>query len=405
MSAAPSAPREEASAQLLREVGTLSNAAMARMESEKGWFTDLSAEDRSWVGMIVQAGIQGFVAWYRDHGDSSTVATDADSAIAAQVFGAAPRALAGVINLQQTVELVRLTIDVVEENLDQLLGRELARTVHDGLLRYGRELAFATAEVYARAAEVRGAWDARLEALVVDSVMRADADDTVLSRAGALGWGGHGDVVVVLGRAPAGSGSGAVFDDVRRSARVAGVDALCATQGDQMVVVLGNVADAERAAGAVRHHFAEGPVVYGPPAADLSHAHRSAAAALAGMRVAGAWPGAPRPVSSDDLLPERALAGDESARQQLVLEVYQPLVEAKGTLIETLDAWFDHGASVEGAARVLFVHANTVRYRLRQVGDLTGLTPTQPRHAYTIAIALSLGRLSGPSVTGRSPFL
>ena len=123
------------------------------------------------------------------------------------------------------------------------------------------------------------------------------------------------------------------------------------------------------------------------------------------MRVAGAWPGAPRPVSSDDLLPERVLAGDEAARQQLVLEVYQPLVEAKGTLIETLDAWFDHGASVEGAARVLFVHANTVRYRLRQVGDLTGLTPTQPRHAYTIAIALSLGRLAGPSVTGRSQFL
>ena len=66
MSAAPSAPREEASTQLLREVGTLSNAAMARMESEKGWFADLSAEDRSWVGMIVQAGIRGFVAWYRD---------------------------------------------------------------------------------------------------------------------------------------------------------------------------------------------------------------------------------------------------------------------------------------------------------------------------------------------------
>ncbi len=400
-----SAPREEASAQLLREVGTLSTAAMTRMESDKVWFTDLSAEDRSWVGMIVQAGIRGFVTWYRDHGDSRTVATDADSAIAAQVFGAAPRALAGVINLQQTVELVRLTIDVVEENIDELLGADLARIVHDGLLRYGRELAFATAEVYARAAEVRGAWDARLEALVVDSVLRADADTTVLSRAGALGWGGHGDVVVVIGGSPATPGSASVFDDVRRSARVADVDALCATQGDQMVVVLGRVEDPAGAAAAVRHHFAEGPVVHGPPAVDLSHAHRSAAAALAGVRVAAAWPGAPRPVSADDLLPERALAGDDDARQQLVLEVYLPLLQTRGTLIETLDAYFTHGASVEGAARVLFVHANTVRYRLRQVGDLTGLTPTQSRHAFTIAIALALGRLSDPRVTDQSPFL
>ena len=29
------------------------------------WFGELSAEDRSWVGLIVQAGIQGFVDWYR----------------------------------------------------------------------------------------------------------------------------------------------------------------------------------------------------------------------------------------------------------------------------------------------------------------------------------------------------
>ena len=194
---------------------------------------ELSAEDRSWVGMIVQAGIKGFVTWYRDHGDSSTVATDADSAIAAQVFGAAPRALAGVINLQQTVELVRLTIDVVESNVDEiLLRRRPARRVHDGLLRYGRELAFATAEVYARAAEVRGAWDARLEALVVDSVLRADADATVLSRAGALGWAAHGEVVVVLGARPRPGGrrprSSTTYAG---SARAAGVDALCAHPG------------------------------------------------------------------------------------------------------------------------------------------------------------------------------
>ena len=95
--------------------------------------------------------------------------------------------------------------------------------------------------------------------------------------------------------------------------------------------------------------------------------------------MAAAWPAAPRPVAADDLLPERALAGDADARQQLVLEVYLPLLQAKGTLIETLDAYFSHGASIEGAARVLFVHANTVRYRLRQAGELTGLTPTRPR--------------------------
>jgi DNA-binding PucR family transcriptional regulator len=36
-----------------------------------------------------------------------------------------------------------------------------------------------------------------------------------------------------------------------------------------------------------------------------------------------------------------------------------------------------------------------VRYRLRQVADLTGLTPGQPRDAFTLRIALVLGRQSG----------
>ena len=38
------------------------------MESDLGWFRELSAEDRSWVGLIVQAGIKGFVDWYSHTG-------------------------------------------------------------------------------------------------------------------------------------------------------------------------------------------------------------------------------------------------------------------------------------------------------------------------------------------------
>ena len=166
------------------------------MDADLPWFRELSAEDRSWVGLIVQAGIRGFVDWYRD-GASSLRAEG--QALASSVFGAAPRALAGVITLQQTVDLVKLSIEVVESNVDALLDPEDVPAVRTAVSRYAREVAFATAEVYARAAEVRGAWDARLEALVVDAVLRAETDETVLSRASALGWAGRGGVAVVLG--------------------------------------------------------------------------------------------------------------------------------------------------------------------------------------------------------------
>ena len=104
-------------------------------------------------------------------------------------------------------------------------------------------------------------------------------------------------------------------------------------------------------------------------------------------------------MQSDELLPERALAGDGHARRHLVEEVYLPLVHARGTLIETLSTYFEHGSSIEASARALFVHANTVRYRLRRAAEVTGLTTNDPRHAYTYRVALTLGRLAQPDST------
>ena len=75
--------------------------------------------------------------------------------------------------------------------------------------------------------------------------------------------------------------------------------------------------------------------------------------------------------------------------------MYLPLVGGRDTLVETLSAYFASGRSLEGSARALFCHPNTVRYRLRQVADLTGHSPTDPRDAYALRLALTLGRLLG----------
>ena len=391
--------REEIARRLQRSVGALTTSTLTRMDHDMPWFRDLSAQDRSWIGLIVQAGIKAFVSWYGEPDDSS-------SPVTAEVFGVAPQALTGVVNLHQTVEMVRLTIEVVEENVVEAVGEADAPSVRDSIVRYAREVAFATAEVYARAAEMRGAWDARLEALVVDNVLRAEADETVRSRASALGWESAGHVVVVLGRVPEATGSAreSIIDDVRRSARHAGLDALCAVQGDRMVVVLGGVDTADKAGAAVAQHFGDGPVVIGPVVPDLVRASISARAATAGLRAAPGWPEAPRPVTSDDLLPERALSGDGHARRQLVRDVFLPLAEAGAPTLDTVSGFFEHGGSIEGTARAMFVHPNTVRYRLRRAAEVTGLTPTDPRHAYTYRIALTLGRLTPPGSMAPAPF-
>src|SRR3954447_1646589 len=284
-----------------RSAGVLSTAAIRRMETNHDWYRALSAEDRSWVGLVAQAGIGAFIAWYRDPVGSPHITAD--------VFGTAPRELTRSISLGQTLDLVRSMVDVVEDEVVRLAAPGEEQGLREAVLRYSREIAFAAAQVYAEAAEARGAWDARLESLVVDAVLRGEADDSMQSRAAALGWGSHDSVVVVVGNTPDAEPE-AVVDEIRRVARAAHLDVLTGVQGDRLVAILGGDVDPVRATKLLVAQFGPGPVVVGPAVADLLAAGESAAAAVAGLMAAPAWPDAPRPVQADDLLPERALDGD-----------------------------------------------------------------------------------------------
>src|SRR6185295_15441133 len=210
------------------------------------WYRELSAEDRSWVGLVAQAGIAAFIAWYRDPSETPQVSAD--------VFGTAPRELTRSISLVQTLDLVRSVVDVVEDDVAQLAAPGEEQNLREAVLRYSREIAFAAAQVYAEAAEARGAWDARLEGLVVDAVLRGEADDSMQSRATALGWGSTTRVAAVVGSTPPG-GSAGVVDGLRRSATRLGVDSLAAVQGRRLVCFLGNVEDALEAARELSSHF------------------------------------------------------------------------------------------------------------------------------------------------------
>lgn len=135
------------------------------------------------------------------------------------------------------------------------------------------------------------------------------------------------------------------------------------------------------------------PVVTGPVVDSLADVQRSAAAALTGYRACAGWVGVPPVVEADALLPERALAGDAAAKRDLVAQIYEPLAEAGNAVLETVQTYLDAGGSLEATARSLFVHANTVRYRLKRVLEITGLQPLDARDAYILRVALTCGRL------------
>ncbi len=383
-------PAPEARAASARELGAeaagLTTRALARIAADHPWFGELDAEHRSWITVVARAGIDGFISWFASGGEG------ADPSAA---FDAAPRALARRIALNQTVDLVRSTIETVEERIATMPESEQL-PLRIGILRYSREIAFAAAKVYARAAEARGAWDTRLEAMVVDAVLRGDADESVVSRASTLGWLATPDIAVAIGTAP--QDPVRAVESIRAAAQAESLDVLAAPQGDRLVVVLGgrlpSTPELVATVAGFVDQFGPGQVVVGPVVHSLGEAVGSARAALSGLRSAAAWPQAPRPVAAVDLLPERALAGDGHARRALSTELYQPLVAA-GDLVDTLASFFEQNSSIEGTARALFVHPNTVRYRLRRIQDITGYSPTDARDAYALRLALTLGRLLG----------
>lgn len=386
---APAAPLEATLRRLERASGALATQSVSRMDELLPWFRSMPADQRSWVMLVAQAGISSLVSWLRD--PQSTPLTG-------PVFGTAPRELARTVSLKQAVDLVQVTVDVVEARANALAAPGEEQALREGVLRYSREIAFAAAQVYATLAEDRGAWDARLEALVVDALLRGDSDETLPSRASALGWAALRPVTVVVGRV-ADSDTDDIHRALQRTARLHHAEVLAGVHGTLLIVALGGVADPQALIRPLLAEFAPGPVVMGPTVEDLGVAGRSARAAMSGLRACAAWPGAPRPVHADDVLPERALAGDTDARDALVQQVFDALRHAGSELLTTVSAYVGSGGTLEGTARALFVHPNTVRYRLKRVAEVCGQAPTDPRGAFTIQVALAYGHLAraGPA--------
>ncbi|WP_435190319.1 PucR family transcriptional regulator [Streptomyces sp. bgisy126] len=114
---------------------------------------------------------------------------------------------------------------------------------------------------------------------------------------------------------------------------------------------------------------------------------RFARLALSGLP--GTGPGVAR-FDDDPLAMVVAAAPAEAAR--LVEVTLRPVLDLpaaeRSRLLSTLEHWFASGGSANTTARGLFVHPNTVRYRLRRVEELTGRSLSDPRATTDIGAAL-----------------
>jgi DNA-binding PucR family transcriptional regulator len=367
--------------------GRFSTQAVSAMQDRLPFFAELEASQRASLALVVQTAVANFVEWMTDPRSNVNYT--------ARAFELMPQDLTRRIALRHSVDMLRVTMEFFEE-VAPLMARsdEQLTALTVGILKYSRDLAFSAATAYADAAEARGSWDSRMEASVVDAVVRGDTGPELLSRAAALNWDTTAPATVVVGT-PAPDRESHASQDVRDIAMRHGRAALTDVHGTWLVaIVSGQLTPTEKVFGDLLGAFSDGPVVIGPTAPMLTAAYHSASEAISGMNAVAGWRGAPRPVLARELLPERALMGDASAVAALHTDVMRPLADAGPTLTETLDAYLDCGGAIEACARKLFVHPNTVRYRLRRIADFTGRDPTQPRDAYVLRVAATVGHLT-----------
>ncbi|MGY1617265.1 PucR family transcriptional regulator [Geodermatophilus sp. SYSU D00691] len=141
--------------------------------------------------------------------------------------------------------------------------------------------------------------------------------------------------------------------------------------------------------------------VVGPPrpwtAVHESHARVRRALEL-GLAAEGT-----EPVDTEERLAELVLRADEGALADLRTQVLQPLAGlapgAREKLTETLRAWLLHHGRRERVAAELFVHPQTVRYRMGQLREIYGSRLEDPATVLALTVALGASPQAGGVVT------
>lgn len=133
--------------------------------------------------------------------------------------------------------------------------------------------------------------------------------------------------------------------------------------------------------------------VVGPPRL-WTEAQGSWARVLAAVRLGLSADGT-APLDTERRLPELVLRSDETALADLRARVLAPLDDvgesAREKLTETLRSWLLHQGRRDAVAAELFVHPQTVRYRMGQLRELYGDRLEDPRTVLELVLALGVG--------------
>ncbi|MHA3837794.1 PucR family transcriptional regulator [Terrabacter sp. AAH1] len=284
----------------------------------------------------------------------------------------------------------RVTFRAISRTIDvSQLPPETLLALGESLFAYIDELSAASAQGYAQEQSERAGEQLRLRGELLEMILRGDSSDGGVGRlAAAVGWTLPDVVVVAL----------VPFPHVDGLRAALGPDGLAAERGTDVVVVFPFVSrkprrrDLERALRGRR-------AIVGPARPWQQASESLHLAASAGAH--GLAPGPDQPVRDtapvwvEDHLAELVVHAEPLATQDLArtrlapLDGLRPAVRER--LTETLLAWLRHQGQRAPIAEELFVHQQTVGYRVAQLKELFGDALEDPEVRFELELVLRAG--------------
>ncbi|WP_374970626.1 PucR family transcriptional regulator [Terrabacter sp. BE26] len=280
-----------------------------------------------------------------------------------------------------TFRAISRTVDVSQLSPDVLLS------LGESLFAYIDELSAASAQGYAQEQSERAGEQLRLRSELLEMILRGDSSDGGVARlAAAVGWTLPEVVVVAL----------VPFPHVEGLRAALGTDGLVAERGTDVVIVYPSGRQPARRR-ELERALRGRPAIVGPArpwqqAGESLHLATSAGAHGVGVADDG---GTVAPVWVEDHLAElvvqaEPLATAELARTRLApLDGLRPAVRER--LTETLLSWLRHQGQRAPVAEELFVHQQTVGYRVAQLKELFGDALEDPEVRFELELVLRAG--------------
>ncbi|MFY1576878.1 PucR family transcriptional regulator [Verrucosispora sp. WMMD703] len=280
----------------------------------------------------------------------------------------------------------RLLLRTASQSLARLrpVDPEELIDLSDAVSAYVAELAAASTDGYAlQLREQAGEGDRRRH--LAELLLRGDGlPSAVESAAARIGWAELDTVVPVL----------LPLDQARDARFRYGPDGLVIERGRDAVLLLRAGTRAARAT--LTEALAGRPAVVGP---ELGWPQVPAAVRLAEL-AAGLLGPSPGPVFVDDHLVTLTLRGEQRALAVLTARRLAPLAQLRpaqrDNLLATLYAWLRHWGSRAEVSTELFVHPQTVSYRLKRLRELYGDDLDDPAVRFELLVVLTSQLTSRP---------